>query len=268
MTKRRKYKVCGRLGYNGRMRAWFGKKRKWQKAKLFREGNSNEAKGKLRGSNGVQVVNPGRSVSNEERRKGKGEKRGGKSRVRMKDEYRSILMRRKGRQRRYGGVKMEKFREDRKKQRRSLKESKKRGDRERRKGRRKGNLEAKASRLSKVETRVDVRRWRSGRVPTLQMGRDLIEHGKIQRVNEEGEKVGKVKWQGKRRNPGEGREVERETWKTRKGKAKAVLEVEEYEKQAGKYMEVDYVTGRRYMYRRPKSGEVVRPKGRKLSRRV
>jgi len=265
MRNRSKYKVCGRLGYNAKMRAWFGKKRKWQKRKVFREGNQGEGKGKDRVS--VQTVNPGRGVRNEERRKGKGEKRG-KTRVRMKDEYRSILRRRKGRQRRYGGVKMDQFRKYREKQRGKYKRRKNRRDRKRRKGRREGKQRGKESRLSQVETRVDVRRWRSGRVPTLERGRDRIEHGKVLEVNGEGEVVGKVKWQGKRRRPGEGREREREGWKAVKGKAKAVLERGEYEKQAAKYMEVDYITGTRYRYRKPRSGEVVRPKGRKLTRRV
>jgi len=258
MRKRSKYKVCGRLGYNPRMRAWFAKKRKWEKAKLFRKGKGNDGKGR-------KIVNPGKGVRNEERRKGQGEKRG---RVRMKDQYRSILRRRKGRQRRYGGVKMDQYREYRKKQRRVWKKNKIERDRGRRKGRVGGRRRGKISRLSKVESRVDVRRWRSGRVPTLQMGRDRLEHGKVRLLNKEGEREGKVKWKGKRRKPGQGRERERETWKKRKGRGKAVLEVEEYEKEAGKYMEVDYVTGTRYMHRRPLSGEVVMPKGMNRSRRV
>jgi hypothetical protein len=259
MTKRSKYKVCGRLGYNARMRKWFGKKRKWQKAKVFRSGKRRE--GKTKGSG---VVNPGRSVTNEARRKGKGQTRG---RVRIKDHSRRILMRRTGRKRRYGGVKLDSFRSYRNTQRTTYKQRKNRRDRDARKGRRRKEEGRKVSRLSRVETRVDVRRWRSGRVVSLQMGRDLIEHGKIQRVKDSGERDGRVKWQGKRRHPGQGRQVERGTWKTRKEQAKNLILTPEYDKEAAKYREVDYVTGTRYLYRQPYSGEVRRPKGRNLSRR-
>jgi hypothetical protein len=99
------------------------------------------------------------------------------------------------------------------------------------------------------------------------MARDVIEHGKVERRSGWGESKGKVRWKGKQREPGEGRQVKRETWKGRKGKARARMSEPSYEKQAGKYREVDYVTGTRYRYREPNSGEVRRPKGRTLSRR-
>lgn len=259
MRKRSKYKVCGRLGYNAMMRIWHGKKRKWEKAKVFRQTNErNQRRG------GSQVRNPGRSVENEDRRTGKRERSGKKGVVRMKDQHRSILMRRKGRQRRYGGVTVGKVRDEREKQRRQYKEERNQEDRRGRHGEKRGQKE---SRLSRVETRVDRRRWRSGRVPTLEMAQDLIEHGKIKRLMENGDKEKKVKWQGKRRNPGEGREIEEKTWKVRKRKGLGRARREENEKQAGKYMEVDFITGTRYLHRNPKSGEVVIPKGRKLSRR-
>lgn len=259
MRKRSKYKVCGKLGYNAIMRIWHGKKRKWEKAKLFQKRNErNPSRGRSK------VRNPGRSVENEDRRTGKRERSGKKGVIRMKDQHRRILMRRKGRQRRYGGVKAGKIREEREKQRKEYKEVRNQEDRRGRQGKERGQKE---SRLSRVETRVDRRRWRSGRVPTLQIAKDLIEHGKIKRLNEHGEQEGKVKWQGKRRHPGEGREIEERTWKGRKRKGQVRAEREENEKQAGKYMEVDFITGTRYLHRNPKSGEVVIPKGRKLSRR-
>lgn len=260
MRKRSKYKVCGRLGYNARMRKWFGKKRKWEKAKVFTLGKGREG----RGSQG-QVVNPGKPRTNEGRRKGK--EQSGRGRVRVKDQYRGILRRRTGRKRRYGGLKMDRFRRYRSTQRTQYKQRKNRRDRERRKGRRKEGEGRKVSRLNQVETRVDVRRWRSGRVVSLQMARDLVEHGKVERRSPLGERKGKVGWKGKQREPGEGRQVEREAWKGRKGKASARIKDPSYEKQAGKYREVDYVTGTRYLYREPYSGEVRRPKGRNLSRR-
>lgn len=256
MRKRSKYKVCAQLGYNGRIRRWYGKKRKWEKGKLFRKSDN---------GSGVAVINPGKSVSNEDRRKGKSRKRG---RIRIKDEYRNVLRRRKGRKRRYGGRKIDRYNRYRKEQRKERKRKKKGKDRGRRKGEREGNVKKDESRLSKVEIRADIRRWRSGRVKSVQISRDLISHGKIKRLNKRGEEEGRVKWKGKRRKPGEGREVEKETWKKRKEGGKGRIGVKEYEKQAGKYREVDYVAGRRYVYRRPRSGEVVRPKGRKLTRKV
>lgn len=233
--KQRRYKRSQRRGRNPTRKVWVGTKEKWKKAKLYQEG---------------RVVNPSVQISNEERRKPKETKRV----TRRKDGHRDRLRRRQGRKRRYGGRKQRRlkgYRAERKK--------------ERKKGRR------KETRYWKRETRVDVRRWRSGRVPTLQMGRERIEAGKVWgvKVTEEGkvERRKEEKWQGKRVKPGYGRKVEEKTWKGRKEKGRERRGKVEMERQGAKAREVDYVTGRRRRYRRPRSGERVYPKGRKGGRR-
>lgn len=233
--KQRRYKRSHRVGRNPTRRVWVGTKAKWKKANRYQEG---------------RVVNPSVQVSNEERRKVKETKRV----TRRKDGYRDRLIRAKGRKRRYGGRKQRRvqpYRESRKK--------------ERKKGR------VKETRLWKRETRVDVRRWRSGRVPTLGRARDRIEDGKVVeiRVNEGGdvERGEEAKWQGKRVKPGYGRKVVDSTWKGRKPQVRARRGRAELERQGSKAREVDYVSGRRRRYRRPKSGERAYPKGRKFGRR-
>lgn len=233
--KQRRYKRSQRRGRNPTRKVWVGKKEKWKKAKLYQEG---------------RVVNPSVQVSNEERRKVKETKRV----TRRKDGYREKLRRRKGRKRRYGGRKqgrVEKKREGRKKKRK------------------KGRI--KETRNRERERRVDVRRWRSGRVETLGKARDRIEDGKVRevKVNEEGKvEYGKEeKWKGKRVKPGKGRKIEEKTWKGRKEKGRRRRKKEERERQGSKAREVDYVSGRRRRYRRPRSGERVYPKGRKGGRR-
>lgn len=233
--KKRRYKRSQRRGRNPTRKVWVGTKEKWKKAKLYQEG---------------RVVNPSVQVSNEERRKGKETKRV----RRRKDGHRDQLRRRKGRKRRYGGRKHRRIQKQRKER-----------QKERKNGRR------KETRYWKRETRVDVRRWRSGRVPTLEMARDRIEEGKVRGVSvgEEGTVVmGKAeRWKGKRVKPGNGRKIEEKTWKRRKEKGRERRGKEEMERQGAKALEVDYVSGLRRRYRRPRSGERVYPKGRNGGRR-
>jgi hypothetical protein len=233
--KRRRYKTSLRVGRNPTRRVWVGTKRKWKEAQLYQEGRR---------------VNPSVQVSNEERRKVKETKRVS----RRKDGYRDKLIRTQGRKRRYGGRKQ-----------RHLGPYRASRTRERKRGR------GTETRLWKRETRTDVRRWRSGRVPTLGRARDRLEDGKIREVTrtETGEREdrGPRKWKGKILQPGEGRQIEATTWKARKSKRRAEVDRVENERQGNKAREVDYVSGRRRRYRRPKSGELVFPKGRKFGRR-
>lgn len=223
------------MGRNPTRRVWVGTKAKWKQAKLYQEG---------------RVVNPSVQVSNEERRKVKETKRV----TRRKDGYRDRRIRTQGRKRRYGGRKQGRIQ----------------GYREKKKGeRKKGRV--KETRRWERETRVDVRRWRSGRVPTLGRARDRVEDGKVVeiRLTEEGslERGQEARWQGKRVKPGQGRKLEDATWKARKPKVRERRGRVERERQANKAREVDYVSGRRRRYRRPKSGERAYPKGRKFGRR-
>jgi len=279
--KRGKYKVCGRLGYNARRRIWFGKKRKWEKAKRFQESLGRKGK--------EDSVNPTKALTNQERLEGgRGESRGKgrKTQRRRKDTYRNKLNRRTGRKRRYGRIPRKTLQRGRRKERRRQKGWKNQVNRRYRKGEwtrekrgRDQNQRARnqrnQSRFGTQERRVDVRRWRSGRVQTIQRARDRIEHGKVEwREGRTGVERGKVKWEGKRRKPGQGRRVEETTWKQRKeeGREKYKKREEEgkgrkYERKAVQYLEVDYVTGRRRVHRRPKSGEIWMPKGRQRSRR-
>jgi hypothetical protein len=98
------------------------------------------------------------------------------------------------------------------------------------------------------------------------MGRDRIEAGQIWRRGEDGARVDRVKWEGKTLKPGQGRKVDEGRWKARKEERRGKLDRPEGERQAAPYREVDYMTGRRVLYRAPKSGEVVVPKGRKRTR--
>lgn len=288
--KRGKYKRCGRLGYNARRRIWFGKKTKWEKNQRFQETTGRKRK--------PQSVNPTKGVRNEERLEGvmgkSSEKgKGRKNPRRMKDTYRNKRIRRTGRKRRYGRIPRERLQKQRRKQRERQKEAKNQMNRRHRKGewrlrtKTRGSEEESKTRVTKYtkekreesrfgghERRVDVRRWRSGRVTSIQMGRDLVEHGKVEWRNEEGRSRGKVKWEGKRRKPGQGRKVEEETWKKRKEKGIRKYEKREeegngrkYERKGNQYREADYVSGRRRVHRKAKTGEIWRPKGRERTRR-
>jgi hypothetical protein len=268
------YKVCGRLGYNAMLRLWSGKTKKWQKHVMY-SGTGNEKRSQTSGTNISQeqkkVVNPVVGLTNERRRgvvdrrtrSTQGKKRESKSRLRRKDMHGRVQGQKTGRKRRYGGVKIKEVRKNVRQQRKEYQEVKSMNERGYRKGR---SMQAKQShRRSRTEIRVDVRRWRSGRVPTLQMGRDLIEHGHVNHVERNGE-LGKVaEWQGARVEVGHGRKVNDGTWKKIKERSTGLLKEEEYAKTAVMYREVDYVTGRRVLLRKPRSNEVVIPKGMEIS---
>lgn len=294
--KRGKYKRCGRLGYNARRRIWFGKKRKWEKSRRYQEGSQTGRKGK------PQKVNPTKGLRNEERlegvmgqsygkttgKGGKGQNR--KNPRRMKDTYRNKLIRRTGRKRRYGQIPRERLQKQRRKKRERQKEAKNQMSRRYRKGEwrvptkgKRGEKEREAketrekrteSRFGSHERRVDVRRWRSGRVQSIQTARDLVEHGKVEWRDETGTSRGKVKWEGKRRKEGQGRKVEERAWKKRKeqrvtkyGKREEEGNGRKYERKGIQYVEADYVSGRRRLHRKPKTGEIWVPEGMERTRR-
>jgi len=277
--KRSQYKVCGRLGYNARLRLWTGKKKKWQKLGRFDNDRSQSGRSESNKQENEpkKVVNQGVRLTNVERRgerngasEGNKESHGKKTNTRMrrKDVHGRIQSQKTGRKTRYGGVKRKTIRNDIQEQRKLYKGLKSANERRYRKGRRGQSQEKQLKqnhRRARTEVRVDRRRWRSGRVPTLQMGRDLVEHGHVSHVNEDGS-VGEVaKWQGARVESGHGRKVSEAVWKKMKGRSRSLLEHEEYAKTAAPYREVDYVTGRRVVLRKPESTEVVMPKGMDVS---
>jgi len=265
---RSKYKVCGRLGYNAMLRRWYGTKKKWRRKGRFDPESVEKRK----------VVNPVYRLLNEDRRRGGTHP----TRVRRKDTHAKILNQRTGRKRRYGGVKRQAIRTHLKEQRRSYKELKGKNERRYRKGRRRGRSDGvremeslgmkeihiqkqPSHRRGRTELRVDRRRWRSGRVPTVQMARDVIGHGGV--VHRDGSgKVGEsVKWSSIQVQIGHGRKLNEKVWKKRKGRSRALLEKKDYLKTPSRYREVDYVTGTRVVLRKAESTERVVPKGRDRS---
>jgi len=92
------------------------------------------------------------------------------------------------------------------------------------------------------------------------MGRGLREAGKVARRDETGASRGPVTWEGRSLKPGQGRKLDEATWKARKGSRGTWVDRPEKETQAAPYREVDYLSGARYLYRNPESGEVVFPK--------
>jgi len=300
--------VCGRLGYNARLRLWSGKKKKWQKrGRFYDELKTGKASPEEKTSgytkqagNSISVVNPVVVLTNEERRgygtanqtfestrsdqQRKKNPTPVKSMIRRKDVHGMVQSQKTGRKRMYGGVKRKTIRNDIQQQRAVYKQLKSENERRYRKGIRvsqasyvkrdpadrgiqRGLVKQRKQnhRMARTEVRVDMRRWRSGRVPTLQMGRDLIEHGYVVHVNENGMLGSEVKWQGARVEVGHGRKLKEEVWKKIKGRSRGLLEHEEYGKTASRYREVDYVTGRRVLLRKAGSNEVIIPKGMDLS---
>lgn len=259
--KRSQYKVCGRLGYNARLRRWTGKKKKWETSgrfspKIAEENQESEKK---------KVVNPVVVYTNEDRRAG-GYSVKKRSRRRRKDAHGRVQSQKTGRKRRYGGIKRTGIQKNLSEERARYKKFKSMSERRYRKGRRTESVGTRAShRRSRTEIRADRRRWRSGRVPTLQMARDLIEHQQVFHVNQEGEVGPAVKWQGSRVEVGQGRKVGEGSWKKVRESAVKRREHEAYGRSAAGYREVDYVTGRRVLLRKPEAGEVVLPKGMEVS---
>jgi hypothetical protein len=246
-----------------------------------------------------KVVNPRVLSSNEERRGERNpymatgeqggdqpKKSGQKAVIRRKDVHGRVQNQKTGRKRRYGGVKREILQKDMGEQRNLYKKFKSQNERRYRKGKRISNQSLyslgssdvqgenrggrikqrkQSHRLARTEVRVDRRRYRSGRVPTLQMARDLVEHGHVQYVNEDGTRGPVVKWQGSRVEVGHGRKLNEVVWKNVKERSNRLLQHDEYAMTALGYMEVDYVAGMRVLLRKPGSNEVVIPKGMDLS---
>jgi hypothetical protein len=249
------------------LRRWTGHKKKWQTRGRWTS-QPRKSGEESTGLEKKKIVNPVVSFTNEERRGGRSKTYSVKkrSRMRRKDAHGRVQSQKTGRKRRYGGVKRKAIQKSLKEERKTYKRLKSRNERRYRKGRRRESAGSKAShRRSRTEVRVDRRRWRSGRVSTLQMARDLVEHGHVYHVDANGT-VGKaVKWQGGRVEVGEGRKVDEARWKAIRAKSVTRREHEEYGRTAASYMEVDYVTGRRRLLRKPESTEVVLPKGMELS---
>ena len=277
--ERSKYKVCERLGYNARLRLWSGKKKKWEKSGRFYE----KAKEGL-SSKSVAQLNPLVFSSNEERRRERNPYRNQsmsernrpkrspmkKKMMRRKDVHRRGLRQKAGVKTRYGGLKREQFQKETGIQRDRYKAYKSQKERRYRKGIKEHQIirTRQTHRFGRIEVRVDRRRWRSGRVPTLQMARDLVEHEKVHYVNEDGTRGPVVKWQGARLEVGHGRKINESAWKQVKEKAKEQVSHEAYAMTSVGYREVDYVTGRRVLLRMPEENEVIVPKGMTLSSSV
>lgn len=297
--ERGKYKRCGRLGYNARLRVWTGKKKKWAKQGRFYK-DEYKIPGHIEGGE-KRPRNPVSLLKNESRR---GVTRRGHSISisserssidaksddyqkemmitnligRRKDTHKEIRDQKRGRKRRYGGVKRDGIKKGIREETDSYKKDKEKIESDYRYGRREdreggkanNNEEGKYSsyatgkhRRWKTELRSDRRRWRSGRVKTLQRARDLIEHGKVLKVDEEGKERKEVRWQGGRVKVGHGRKIKEEVWKKRKK-----IETEDREKKGEEnvkvginYREVDYITGLRVVLRKVGGNEVRIPEG-------
>ena len=126
-----------------------------------------------------------------------------------------------------------------------------------------GNTQA--HRRNRMEVRMEVRRWRAGRVETLAQAKERMEKGKVYQRTTGGEK--RVVTEGhQRRSPGEGRKIEEDTWKWRKGKRVARWSDPQVAQMGLPYAQVDYVSGRRWLVRLPKSEEVMIAKGTRFSK--
>jgi hypothetical protein len=251
--KREKYKVCQRLGYNAGLRRWSGTKKKWQNH--VRSGGVGEER------NEPSMKNPVTILTNEKRI---GSSRKGKNRIRRKDIHGLIQEQKTGRKRRYGGVRIDGMMKKVAQEIQAYKETKKRNEQRYRKGRKTSREQTQeVHRRAKTEVRADVRRWRSGRVSTIERSRDRIEHGGVYRTKrEEGElRTEVLEWYGYERKRGEGRKVKEEIWKKIKKLSRELVQKKEYRKTGVRYLQVDYVTGRRLLVRMPRSGDVVIPEG-------
>ena len=122
-----------------------------------------------------------------------------------------------------------------------------------------------AHRRRRQERRVEVRRWRSGRVDTVARAQERVEKGKVRKRHRSSERT--VVASGReRRHPGEGRQREPGTWKKRKG-GRASRRGDGHHAATGvPYAQRDYVAGRRILVRRPKSDEVRVAKGTTVSK--
>lgn len=286
---RGKYKRNERLGFNVTLRRWSGKKKKWLGHVMEKKdpNRKSDLEEKQPRNPKVLITNMDRmgSVENnteieiDSLQSNILQQQQGQNVIRRKDIHGIKQSQKTGRKGRYGGIAGETVKEGRTEQRKIYKKWKQGEDRGYRNGLLRSEVseidieslsnekkqEAEVHRRSKIEIRADVRRWRSGRVTTLQIGRDLIEHGKVFYINvEESDLDKKVKWQGDQLEVGIGRKVEEEVWKTRKGKRRVHMKKEENHVTGTTYREVDYVTGMRVVLRYPESNEVAIPDGRNV----
>ena len=258
-TRKRKRKISGRLGYNPTIQVWFGTKKKWERAKVFR---------KTSGESGKQAsggrVNPRERWTNERRRNPPRSKRP----IRRKDEHRKQVNRRTGRKARYAGVKRQPIQVRVDRQRKGYQRIRNERNRLQLRGVRRRKGGNPGLRFGRHERRVDVRRWRSGRVNTIQRARDRREEKRVWRLGANGDPTKRLtkERQGKLLKPGEGRKVEEARWKQRKPGREDRKKIPENQRYARRYREVDYVTGRRRVVRAPRSGERPTPKGRGRTR--
>jgi len=84
-------------------------------------------------------------------------------------------------------------------------------------------------------------------------------------VDKEGTRGHPLKWSGTVMRVGTGRKVNEKVWENIKGRSTELIQKKEYHMVAARYREVDYVTGRRIIIRKPESGEIAIPMGRKVS---
>lgn len=282
---RNKYKRNERLGFNVILRRWSGKKKKWS-GHVIEKTNQDTINDLER----KQSRNPKVLITNTERIGGvnnnddeldsqqMGISQQGPNVLRRKDIHGIYQNQKTGRKGRYGGIVCDTVTKGRSEQRKTYKVWKRTEDRDYRNGLLRGEdsirnnevdskkQQIEVHRRAEMEIRVDVRRWRSGRVSTLQMGRDLIEHGKVSYVNVESSELNKkVEWQGAKLDIGMGRQVDEVVWKTRKQKVSSYMDKPENHVTAATYREVDYVTGIIVVLRYPESNEVAIPDGRNVS---
>lgn len=213
-------------------------------------------------------VNPTRRRRNSEviSPVGGNQRKGGasSSRIRRKQETRYKRVDRRARRWRYGGKgsNWKKEIENYKKERVSEKKKKIRV-----KGWRKTEREdgVENHRRAREETRVDRRRWRSGRVESVCKAKERVEKGKVRRRNTKEHKT-KCDSVYKRRKEGIGRQVEKETWKERKKGRQKERGDKQNRKSGRPYVQVDYVSGSRVLVRVPKTNEVRVGKGTGVSK--
>jgi hypothetical protein len=282
-TKRPKYKVRRQRGRNAIRRMWKRTERSKKKWKIKKTGR------RVRKSRKVKRLTATNTRSN-------GGRRGGSETPKKAKQKRWLKKKRRGQKgmaRRYGGgrtvtgkrvaVKVRKAREKKKygrKRRKSsllmmCKEVAVEGpqglEKVSKDGRRRNVGREHA--LWPIDRRVEMRRWRAGRVETMGTGRKRRARGAVTRVGTG--QGGAVVTDGHRLlKAGEGRQVTSEAWKERKyvingrqyGKGRRSLVWKRNGRAAREYARVDYRTGTRRVKRRPETKEVRRPGRRERSR--
>jgi len=301
--KRSLYKTCVRLGYNAMLRKWPSKRKslelRYEERKTLNTRKSRELDRSQRRITTVLTNNDRLQTTDHSEKKN--------TNARRKDFYGNSKKQLIGRKRRYGNVLREKIRSGRSSERKLYRIRKKKRERAIRHGipftSMPNSLLEDSHRRSGIESRVDVRRWRSGRVDTIQKARDRIEHEIVHYRNVDGSQGDVVKWQGDCLKIGQGRSLKKNEWINRKNQRTWELlgldrnldvnnqdnlskfnDYSEYcssesrnridsERDLDKkrlrigapYRDVDYVSGSRIYIRKPSSKEVIVPSGRCMS---